>query len=73
MHDESAAMFIIDLDAEVLELFIIKFLVVVGDDDPRKAELANDGFSYKLFSLGLDDLGHWLSFHPFGEVVDGYK
>ena len=65
--------FNIELNIEVLELFIVKLSAIVGDDDPRKAESTDDGFPYELSSLGLDDLGHQLSFHPFGEIVDGYE
>ena len=51
MHDESMMMFNIELNAEVLEPFIIKFLVVVNDDDPSMAEPTNEGFPYKLSIL----------------------
>ena len=66
-------MFNIDLNIEVLELFIIKLLAIVSDDDLEKAKSTNDGFLYKLSGLGLGDLGHQLGFYPFGEVVDGYE
>ena len=66
-------MFNIELGVEVLELFIIKLLIIVSDDDPRKADSENDGFSYELSGLSFCDLGHCLDFHPFSEVVDGYE
>ena len=61
------------LDIEVLELFIIKLMIVVGDDGPREAELTEDGLSYKFSNLGLGDLGHQFGLHPFGEVIDSYE
>ena len=62
-----------ELSVEVLELFIIKLLAIVDDDDPRKAKSTDDGLSHKLSGLGLGDLSHRLGFHPFGEVIDSYK
>ena len=62
-----------ELDAEVLKLFIIELSVVVCDDDPRKAKSRDDGLSYEFFGLGLSDLSHWLGFFPFGEIVYGYE
>ena len=66
-------MFNIELNVEFLKLFIIKLSVVVDDDDPREAESRDEGLSDEFSSLGLGDLSYQLSFHPFGEVVDGYE
>ena len=44
--DRSTAVFNIELGADVLKLFIIKLSIIVGDDDLRKVESANYGFSY---------------------------
>ena len=73
MYDGSTTMFNMKLDVEVFELFIIKLSVIIKDDDSREVESTDDGFSNKLFSLGLGDLGLRLSFYLFDEVVDGYK
>ena len=73
MHDESGTVFDIEFDAEVFELLIVKLQIVINDDDPREAELIDDKLPHKLSSLSFSDLSHQLSFHPFGEVVNGYK
>ena len=61
------------LSTKVFELLIIKLSVVVGDDDLREAESGDDGLSDEFSSLGLSDLRYWLSFHPFGEVIDSHE
>ena len=72
MHDGSVVMFNMKLDAEVLELFIIKLSVVVSDDDPREAKLRDNRLLDEFSSFDLSDLGHWLRFHPFGKVIDSH-
>ena len=67
------AVFDTELSAEVLKLFIFELSAIIDDDDLRKVELTDNKFSYEFSSLGLNDLGYPLSFHLFGELVDGYK
>ena len=66
-------MFDIEFGIKFFELLIVKLSIIVDDDDLREVELIDVRFSYKFSSLGLNDLGHQLGLHQFGEVVDGYK
>ena len=63
-------MLYMELDIEVLKLLIVKLSVVIGDNDLREAELADDQFPHELFSLSFSDLGHRLGFHPLGKVIN---
>ena len=56
---------------ELLKLWIVELVAIVGDDDARQSELVDSGLSDEAFYLGFGDFGKWLSFDPLGEVVDG--
>ena len=73
MCDRSVTMLNMELDTQVSKLFVIKLPIIVNDDAPRETELRDDGLPDKFPSFGLDDLGHRLGFHPFGEVVNSYE
>lgn len=47
-------------------------LSIVGDEDPRNYEVANDAFPGKGLDIFLCDNGHWFYLNPFGEVVNPY-
>ena len=62
-----------ELDTEVFELLIVELSVIICNDNPRKIEPRDDGLSDEFLGFGLNDLGHRLGFHPFGEVVNSYE
>ena len=54
---------------ELFEPLTIELGTVVIDDGSREAITAYNRLSDERFCLGHSDVGHGLSFDPFGEVI----
>ena len=66
-------MLYIELDAKIPEFLIVKLPAIIIDDDPREIESIDNQLPHELSDPHLSDQGHQLSFHPFGEVINGYE
>ena len=69
MYDEGKSMFDVKLIQELFEPSAIELGTVVYDDGLREAIMAYDGLSDERLHLGLNNVGHGLSFDPFSEVI----
>ena len=72
MRDGSMTMLNIELGTEFFEFLIIKLSAIIGDDNSTKTKPGDDELLDELPGFGLDDVGHWLGFVPFGEVINSH-
>ena len=69
MHDRDESVFDMEFTQELFEPSTIELGAVVCDDGWREAITAYYRFSDERLCLGFSDVGHELSFDPFGEVI----
>ena len=69
MGDGGKLMLDVELGQEFLEPSIIELSVVVHNDRSREAITIYNRLPDESFSLGRSDVGHKLSFDPFGEII----
>ena len=53
MSYQGEAMINIELDLELLELFIVKLMAIICDYNPRQGKLANDSLPYEVSYFGF--------------------
>ena len=51
------------------EGFTIKLKAVIRDEGMRDSKSSNDVLLDKFLSIHIPDVGQWLCFDPFGEIV----
>ena len=73
MCNKSVTIFNLEINAEVIKLFIIELLAIIGDDDPREAKSRDDRLSDEISDFFFDDFGLQLSFYLLSEVINSYK
>ena len=72
MHDGGESMFDVELTQELFKPPTIELSVVIYHDHPEETIVAYYGFSDKRFCLEFSDVGHGLSFDPFGEIINSH-
>src|SRR4051812_44056071 len=58
--------------AKCFKGLVIELRSVISDDGLRQSISAYDGFPYEFFHICCLHEIEWLSFYPFGKIVDRY-